>query len=111
MDLGEPTNAYGVSEADDETYDAPTRAEMARDIAVFQGKLVVDGLRDGMLMPITLAAGVVGLVSKNQRATPMFYDILRFGQRTERSRHRLRKASSPWCRKHTEHRSAFPHRH
>ncbi|MEO1483936.1 MAG: hypothetical protein AAFU77_17635 [Myxococcota bacterium] len=81
--LSEPTIGYELPEPDSGTGE-PTRTEMVRDIAVFQGKLLVDGLRDGMLMPVTLAAGVLGLVSKNRRATQVFYDVLRLGMRTER---------------------------
>lgn len=81
--LDEPTVGYALPDLDEPAND-PTRTEMVRDIAVFQGKLFVDGLRDGMLMPVTLAAGVLGLVSKNRRATQVFYDVLRLGMRTER---------------------------
>ncbi|MEM6733338.1 MAG: hypothetical protein AAF658_17395, partial [Myxococcota bacterium] len=83
-DLGEPSIEYGLPDETVDGDETPSKAKMVRDIAVFQGKLVVDGLRDGMLMPVTLAAGVLGLVSKNRRATRVFYDILKIGHRTER---------------------------
>lgn len=82
-ELGEPTIEFGIPQTDGKER-TPSRARMVRDIAVFQGKLALDGLRDGMLVPVSIAAGVLGLVSRNQRATRVFYDVLRFGQRTER---------------------------
>ncbi|MEO0592554.1 MAG: hypothetical protein AAFZ38_03155 [Myxococcota bacterium] len=83
-ELGEPTIHVDELRQSREGDAAPSRSRMVRDIAVFQSKLFVDGLRDGMLMPVTLAAGVLGLVSKNRRATRVFYDVLELGFRTER---------------------------
>ena len=37
------------------------RLDLVRDIAVFQAKLIVDGLRDLMLVPASLIAGIMSL--------------------------------------------------
>lgn len=67
-----------------ELHRPPSRRKMVVDIALFQCRLFVDGLRDGLLMPLSLAAGCLGLLSRNRRATRMFYEILELGFRTER---------------------------
>ncbi|MEL7187255.1 MAG: hypothetical protein AAFN50_12605 [Pseudomonadota bacterium] len=58
---------------------------LLRDIAVMQGKLIVDGLRDLLLVPASLIAGLVSLItSHNGRPGPQFYHLLQFGKQTER---------------------------
>lgn len=67
--------------------DAPDPRErrwiLMRDLAVFQGKLLLDGLRDALLMPIALVAGLIGLASGRERANNLFYSVLRAGRRLE----------------------------
>ncbi len=58
------------------------RWALMRDLLVFQGKLVLDGLRDALLMPIALVAGLVGLVSG--LADNLFYTVLRGGRHLEK---------------------------
>jgi hypothetical protein len=59
------------------------RWELIRDIAVFQLKLIVDGFRDLLLVPISLVAGVASLLSGGSKPGTEFYDLLRFGRRSE----------------------------
>ena len=58
---------------------------MIRDMAVLQVKLVVDGLRDFMLVPASLVAGIVSLMSGDGgKPGPQFYRLLALGKRSER---------------------------
>lgn len=61
------------------------RWTMMRDLAVFQVKLIADGLRDFLLVPASLVVGIVSLFSsENGRPAPHFYELLRLGKRSER---------------------------
>ncbi len=61
------------------------RRTLLRDLGVFQVKLVADGLRDLILVPTSLIAGIVSLVTgENGRPGLQFYHLLGFGQQTER---------------------------
>lgn len=64
----------------------PDRWTLIRDVAVLQVKLIIDGLRDFLLVPASLVAGIVSLVrSHDGRPGPEFYRLLAFGKQTERS--------------------------
>lgn len=57
---------------------------LVRDVAVFQFKLIVDGLRDFFLVPVSLVAGLISLVSgKNGVPGPQFYQLLGLGKQSE----------------------------
>lgn len=61
------------------------RWDLVRDVAVLQVKLIVDGLRDLILLPASLIAGIVSLVKhENGRPGPQFYQLLQFGKLSER---------------------------
>lgn len=60
-----------------------TRPDLLWRLMVFQLKLVMDGLRDVALVPISLIAGVIGVVRGGPDADRLFEDVLRFGRRTE----------------------------
>lgn len=62
----------------------PDRWTLARDIAVLQVKLIVDGLRDFLLVPVSLVAGIVSLIKHDNEPSNEFYDLLRLGRRSER---------------------------
>jgi hypothetical protein len=58
---------------------------LLRDVAVLQVKLLVDGLRDLVLVPASLIAGIVSIVkSSNGKPGPQFYELLRAGKHSER---------------------------
>jgi len=60
------------------------RWTLLRDLGVLQVKLVVDGLRDIVLVPLSLVAGVVSIASsKDGRPGPQFYHILAWGKQSE----------------------------
>jgi hypothetical protein len=57
---------------------------LIRDVIVLQAKLVVDGLRDLVLVPASLIAGFVSLVSgKDGVPGPQFYRLLDVGKQSE----------------------------
>ena len=62
----------------------PDRWTLIRDLLVFQFKLVVDGLRDLLLVPAAFVAAVISLVSGNDgRPGPQFYQLMAFGKKSE----------------------------
>jgi hypothetical protein len=57
---------------------------LVRDIAVLQVKLVVDGLRDLILVPASLIAGIVSLSkTKNGKPGTEFYSLVSVGKQSE----------------------------
>lgn len=63
----------------------PDHWTLIRDVIVLQAKLVVDGLRDLVLIPASLIAAVVSLVrTKNGKPGSEFYTLVEVGQQSER---------------------------
>ncbi len=62
----------------------PGKLQLLRDIGLLQLKLIVDGLRDFALVPLSLVAGVISLLSGRKEPGTEFYDLLRYGKRSER---------------------------
>jgi len=61
------------------------RWTLVRDIAVLQAKLIVDGLRDLVLVPASIVAGIVSLTSGTDgRPGTQFYQLLGLGKQSER---------------------------
>ena len=70
------------SESDDpET--SQTRLELLWDVLVFQMKLGVDGLRDVILVPVSMLAAIIGLLFGGSKPDQYFNRVLEFGRRTE----------------------------
>lgn len=67
-----------------EEQSTPDRWTLIRDFAVFQVKLIFDSMRDVLLLPVSLIAAVVSLVKGGVSPSSEFYDLLRFGHRSER---------------------------
>lgn len=63
---------------------AATRWELIRDLVVLQLKLAVDALRDLVISPVSLVAGVIDLVTGGERPGRLFYSVLDAGRRSER---------------------------
>lgn len=63
----------------------PPTWTLIRDVAVLQVKLVVDGLRDLILVPASLVAGIISL-SKTKDGMPgtEFYTLVGVGKQSER---------------------------
>ena len=68
-----------------ENAELPPLWTLIRDIAVLQFKLIVDGLRDLMLVPLSLIAGVISL-ARTQEGKPgtEFYSLVSMGKQSER---------------------------
>jgi hypothetical protein len=66
--------------ADGKVYD---RWTLIRDIAVLQFKLIVDGLRDFVLIPASLIAGAISLFKSGPGYDNEFYELLRVGKKSE----------------------------
>ena len=58
--------------------------ELVRRLFVFQFKLLLDGLRDVILSPVSVVAVLVGIFGGGPRRDAPFRDLLRFGRRTDR---------------------------
>ena len=64
--------------------DYPDRWTLIRDLFVFQAKLLVDGFRDLLLVPASLVAGILSLVSgAKDRPGPQFYRLVILGKQSE----------------------------
>ncbi len=70
--------------ARDVDYVEPNRWELLRDVTVFQLKLAIDGFRDLLLVPISLIAVLVDLVTPTHRAGQHFYEVVLLGRRSEK---------------------------
>lgn len=62
----------------------PDRWELVRDAAVLQGKLFVDGIRDWLLMPISLVAALLDILGVGKNAGRHFYHVILLGRQTEK---------------------------
>jgi len=61
-----------------------SRWQLIRDLAVFQFKLLADGLRDLIMSPVSLIAGLSGLLFFHDNPSKPFHDVLALGKRSER---------------------------
>jgi hypothetical protein len=60
------------------------RWRFLRDVVAFQLKMFLDNVRDFALMPISLVAALIDLVSRGEREGALFYKVLRWGSHSER---------------------------
>jgi len=60
------------------------REQLLRDAFILQLKLVADGFRDALLIPISLVAAVVGLVRGGAGCDTEFRRVLELGRSSER---------------------------
>ena len=54
-----------------------------RDVLVFQLKMLLDNVRDIVLMPVALGAAVIDLLYRGEREGALFYKVLRWGLHSE----------------------------
>jgi hypothetical protein len=82
-----PIDIFADEFAMDETPDLQeplTNRILVRDVAVFQAKLIVDGLRDLVLVPVSLVAGLISLVTgSGGKPNTQFYNLLEVGKQSE----------------------------
>jgi len=60
------------------------RWKFLRDVVVFQLKMLLDNLRDIVLMPVALVAALIDLILKGEREGARFYNVLRWGRHSEK---------------------------
>jgi hypothetical protein len=60
------------------------RIELARATAVLQIKLLVDGLRDAILIPVSLVAALIGMFRGGPDCDLEFRRVIKLGRRSER---------------------------
>ncbi len=60
------------------------RGKLARKAAVLQLKLLADGLRDAVLIPVSLVAAMIGLIRGGDDAEREFHQVIKLGRRSER---------------------------
>ncbi|NLG62801.1 MAG: hypothetical protein GX539_11195, partial [Candidatus Cloacimonetes bacterium] len=61
-----------------------TERILLRDLAIFQLKLFLDGLKDVVLAPVSIVAAGLDLVFPGQRQGHRFYAVMRMGERYDR---------------------------
>ena len=67
-----------------EEHSSAARWKLLRDLGVLQVKLLVDGLRDLILVPASLLAGIISIVTSNDgKPGPQFYHLLAWGKQSE----------------------------
>jgi len=66
-----------------DTHENP-RGKLARDAAVLQIKLLADGIRDAILIPLSLFAALIGLVEGGSNCDEKFRRVIKLGRRSER---------------------------
>ena len=59
------------------------RSDVMKDMLVFQLKLFTDGLKDILLSPLSLIAGLTGVLLGGKNPGALLYQLLRAGQRFE----------------------------
>ena len=59
------------------------RFPVLRDVIKFQVKLVLDGLRDLLISPVSIFAALIDLLVPGDDGGKRFYAVVRFGRRTE----------------------------
>ncbi len=67
----------------DNTNQSP-RIILLRDAAVFQLKLLADGIRDAILIPVSMIAALIGLLKGGQDCDESFRRAVDLGRRSER---------------------------
>jgi hypothetical protein len=60
------------------------RTDLLRKTLVLQCKLVVDGMRDALLIPLSLIAAAIGLARGGDNADAEFRRVIKLGRRSER---------------------------
>jgi hypothetical protein len=60
------------------------RAELMREAAVLQIKLLADGLRDAVLIPVSLIATLIGLLRGGDEPDREYRRVIKLGRRSER---------------------------
>ncbi|HEX6132862.1 MAG TPA: hypothetical protein VFZ24_02690 [Longimicrobiales bacterium] len=60
------------------------KSVLVRDLIIFQIKLVLDGLKDLALSPVSIGAALLDIVSPGPRPGHRFYAVMTLGERFDR---------------------------
>jgi len=60
------------------------RGRLIRETAILQLKLLADGIRDAILIPLSLVAALLGLVEGGTNCDEKFRRVVKLGRRSER---------------------------
>jgi len=60
------------------------RMKLVREATILQLKLLVDGLRDALLIPLSLVAAAIGLLRGGDDCDSEFRRVIKLGRRSER---------------------------
>jgi hypothetical protein len=60
------------------------RLELIRSTAVLQIKLLIDGIRDAILIPVSLVAALIGVFRGGEDCDREFRRVIKVGRRSER---------------------------
>ncbi|MEE8338838.1 MAG: hypothetical protein V3R56_01770 [Xanthomonadales bacterium] len=60
------------------------RVDLIRETAVLQIKLLADGFRDAVLIPVSLIAALIGLLRGGEQADREYRRVIKLGRRSER---------------------------
>ncbi|MDJ0653469.1 MAG: hypothetical protein QNJ40_04890 [Xanthomonadales bacterium] len=84
-DAGSETGTGSLADSgqDSDSVGDDSRWVLFRDVLKFQAKLVVDGLRDALMIPVSLVAALAGLVMEPGNPARLFNKVLDFGRKTE----------------------------
>ena len=66
-----------------EEEETPGHWRVIRDVIVFQFKLAMDGIRDLLLSPVSIGAGIYGLIFSPDDPGKYFNQLLKFGRKTD----------------------------
>jgi len=64
--------------------DQSHRIALIRETAILQLKLVADGFRDALLIPISLLAGLIGVLRGGKDCDREYRKVIKLGRRSER---------------------------
>ena len=60
------------------------RIDLIRETAILQVKLLIDGIRDAILIPVSLVAAMIGVLRGGPDCDREFRRVLELGRRSER---------------------------
>lgn len=76
----EPPGRRTPSVDGSQTDSADKRWRLIGDVALFQGKLLLDNMRDLVLGPVAIGAALVGIVTSRDEPGRHFYRLMRWGR-------------------------------
>ena len=91
---------------------AEQRWRMIRDLIVFEAKMMIEGVRDLVVAPAALVAGIADLIVNGREPGRFFYEVMRLGHRFDlwlnlfghrRNADNPRRAAAGTVDEHVEH--------